>query len=157
MREIQYLDLNLGRRKKPHAWPDCDCNLLVWQSRMNFGKHSTQCGQKTPRPLSCCPTPCFFGSRKQIAELAIAERLPAVSWNNEFAKSGFMLSYGPDIDLLAQRAAIYVDKILKGGKPADLPLEQPTKFEFVLNLRTAKALGFTLSPALLARADEVIE
>jgi len=99
----------------------------------------------------------FFGSRKQIAELAIAEHLPAVFWNNEFAKSGILLSYGPDIDLLAQRAAIYVDKILKGGKPADLPLEQPTKFEFVLNLKTAKALGFTLSPALLARADELIE
>jgi putative tryptophan/tyrosine transport system substrate-binding protein len=99
----------------------------------------------------------FFGSRKQIAELAIAGRLAAVSWNNEFAKSGFMLSYGPDVDLLAQRAAIYVDKILKGDKPADLPLEQPTKFEFVVNLRTAKAIGITLPPALIARADDVIE
>jgi ABC-type uncharacterized transport system substrate-binding protein len=99
----------------------------------------------------------FFGSRKQIAELAIAERLPAVSWNNEFAKSDFMLSYGPDVNLLAQRAAIYVDKILKGTKPADLPIEQPTKFELVVNLRTARAVGCTLPPALLARADEVIE
>ena len=99
----------------------------------------------------------FFGSRKQIAELAIAERIPAVSSNNAFTMSGFMLSYGPDIDLLAQRAAIYVDKILKGSKPADLPVEQPTRFEFVVNLKTAKALGFNLSTLLLARADEVIE
>jgi putative ABC transport system substrate-binding protein len=99
----------------------------------------------------------FFGSRKQIAELAIAARLPAVSSNNALAKSGFILSYGPDIDLLAERAAIYVDKILKGVKPADLPVEQPTRFEFVLNLQTARTIGVTLSAALLARADEVIE
>jgi putative ABC transport system substrate-binding protein len=64
----------------------------------------------------------FFASRMQIAELSISERLPAVSWNNEFAKCGFMLSYGPDVKLLAERAAIYVDKILKGTKPADLSL-----------------------------------
>ena len=99
----------------------------------------------------------FFGSRKQIADFAIAERIPAVSSNNAFTKSGFVLSYGPDIDLLAQRAAIYVDKILKGGKPADLPVEQPTRFEFVVNLKTARVLGFNLPTALLARADEVIE
>jgi putative ABC transport system substrate-binding protein len=99
----------------------------------------------------------FFGNRKQIAELAIAERLPAVSWTDEYAKSGFMLTYGPDVYVLSRRAAIYVDKILKGVKPADLPLEQPTKFDFVVNLRTAKAIGLTLPPALLARADEVIE
>jgi putative ABC transport system substrate-binding protein len=99
----------------------------------------------------------FFGSRKQIAELAIAGRLPAVSWSDEYAKSGFMLTYGPDVYVLARRAAVYVDKILKGVKPADLPLEQPTKFEFVVNLRTAKAIGLALPPALLARADEVIE
>ncbi len=99
----------------------------------------------------------FFGNRKQIAELAIAKRLPAVSWSNEFAKSGFMMSYGPDVYELAQRAATYVDKILKGTKPSDLPIEQPTKFEFVVNLKIAKALGLTVPPALLGRADEVIE
>src|ERR1700761_8453934 len=99
----------------------------------------------------------FFGSRKQIADLAIAERLPAVSWNDEYANSGFLLSYGPDVNLLADRAAPFVDKILKGAKPADLPIEQPTKFDLAINLKTAKAIGAVLSPALLARADEVIE
>ena len=99
----------------------------------------------------------FFGSRKQIAELAIAEKLPAVSWNDEYANSGFLLSYGPDVNLLAERAATYVDKILKGAKPADLPIEQPTKFDLAINVKTAKAIGANLSSALLARADEVIE
>jgi putative ABC transport system substrate-binding protein len=95
--------------------------------------------------------------RGQIAELALRNRLPAASVQRELAEAGFLLSYGADIGDLYRRSAGFVDKILKGAKPADLPVEQPTKFELVVNLKTAKALGVDIPPTLLARADEVIE
>ena len=99
----------------------------------------------------------MFNYRSQIGILAVRHRLPAISSVSEWAEAGLLLSYGPDFPDLFRRSAIFVDKILKGAKPADLPVEQPTKFELVVNLKTAKALGLTVPPTLLARANQVIE
>ena len=87
----------------------------------------------------------------------VRNRLPAASVQRELAEAGFLLTYGIDLRDQFRRSAVFVDKIFKGAKPADLPVEQPTKFEMVINLKTAKALGLDVPPALLARADEVIE
>jgi putative tryptophan/tyrosine transport system substrate-binding protein len=94
---------------------------------------------------------------KRAAELALKHRVPAVSVPRRFAEEGGLMSYSPRIADLYRKAAVYVDKILKGAQPADLPLEQPTIFELVINLKTAKALGLTVPPIFLARADELIE
>jgi|SRR5215470_16069853 len=110
-----------------------------------------------PDALSLAPTPINFRLRKEIAEFAIKHGLPSAAAFREYALDGILLSYGPDLIMMCRRAADYVDKILKGAKPADLPVEQPTKFELVINLKTAKALGLTIPPSLLARADQVIE
>jgi ABC-type uncharacterized transport system substrate-binding protein len=97
------------------------------------------------------------GPRRQIGDLAIKNRLPTLSPQREDTEAGVLMSYGASLPDLWRRAATFVDKILKGAKPADLPVEQPTKFELVINLKTAKALGLTIPPAVLARADEVIQ
>lgn len=103
------------------------------------------------------PDVTFFTYRRRIAEFAVSARLPAVYFTREQAQDGGLMSYGPDIREGYRRAATYVDKILKGSKPGDLPVEQPTKIELVINLKTAKALGLEIPPQLLARSDEVIE
>ena len=99
----------------------------------------------------------FFPDRQRIADLALMHRLPMAVQAREYAEAGALISYGTDYLDLFRRAAMYVDRILKGAKPADLPVEQPTKFELVINLKTAKALGLTIPPSLLQRADQVIE
>ena len=99
----------------------------------------------------------YVEARKQIIELAARYRLPAVYGRREFVDAGGLLSYGSNFAEKFRGAAVFVDKIFKGAKPADLPIEQPTKFELVINLKTAKELGLTITPGVLAIADEVIE
>jgi len=101
--------------------------------------------------------PLFFTNRTKINALAMDLRLPTMCNFREYAEAGCSMSYGPNYLDLFRRAATYVDKILRGAKPADLPVEQPTKFELVINLKTAKALGLTIPQSVLVRADEIIE
>jgi len=99
----------------------------------------------------------FFSHRKQIVDLAAKRQLPAMYYTTEYVEEGGLMTYGVSITDLFRRAATYVDKILKGAKPAELPIEQPTKFELVVNLKTAKRIGLTIPPNVLARADKVIK
>jgi putative tryptophan/tyrosine transport system substrate-binding protein len=107
--------------------------------------------------LAVTPMILATSNRKQVVELAAKTRLPAIYARDEFVESGGLMSYGTDLDEHYRRAATYVDKILKGTKPVDLPVEQPTKFEFIINLKAAKQIGLTIPPNVLARADRVIK
>jgi putative ABC transport system substrate-binding protein len=95
--------------------------------------------------------------RERIVDIAAKNRLPAMYPNSEYVEAGGLMSYSADIVAMFRRTATYVDKILKGAKPADLPVEQPTKFELIINLKTAKQIGLTIPPNLLARADKIIK
>jgi putative ABC transport system substrate-binding protein len=101
--------------------------------------------------------PLIFAHREPVVAAAARHKVPAIYYDGEYAQSGGLVAYGPSLVGLHRRAAVFVDKILKGEKPADLPVEQPTRFSLVVNAKAAKALGFTFPPALLIRADEVIE
>ena len=103
------------------------------------------------------PNPVGFANRGQIASFAQRNRLPSMYGQREFVDAGGLISYGPSAPHMHRRAATYVDKILKGTKPADLPVERPMKFELVMNLKTAKQIGLTIPPNVLARADRVIK
>jgi putative ABC transport system substrate-binding protein len=107
--------------------------------------------------LTVLTSTMFISERRRLVDLAAKNRLPAVYAQREFVDAGGLMAYGPSVSVLFRRAATYVDKILKGAKPGDLPVEQPTKFEMVINIKTAKALGLTIPQSLLQRADEVIQ
>jgi putative tryptophan/tyrosine transport system substrate-binding protein len=113
--------------------------------------------QKRVNAIMTLTSPSFFAERKRIVGLAGKHRLPAIYFQREFVDEGGLMSYGADYDDLFRRAAVYVDKILKGAKPADLPVQQATKFEFIINLKAAKQIGLTLSPEFLSRANQVIK
>ena len=113
--------------------------------------------KERPGALVVLFDPVLLGHRTRIAEFANKNRLPAMYPHREYVEAGGLIAYGVDLRDNFRRAATYVGKILKGAKPGDLPVEQPTKFELVINMKTAKALGLTLSPSILARADEVIQ
>jgi ABC-type uncharacterized transport system substrate-binding protein len=110
-----------------------------------------------PEALLVHPHPMFWLERRRIAQLALGVGLPAIYENADFVEAGGLMAYGASLVDMSRRAAGYIDRILRGAKPADLPVEQPTKFELVMNMKTAKALGLTIPPSLLARADQVIE
>jgi ABC-type uncharacterized transport system substrate-binding protein len=113
--------------------------------------------QKQVNAILTTTTPRFFAERKRIVELAVKYRLPAIYFQKEFVDEGGLMSYGADYTDLYRRAALYVDKILKGAKPADLPVQQATKFEFVINLKAAKQIGLTIPVRVLERANQVIK
>jgi ABC-type uncharacterized transport system substrate-binding protein len=113
-------------------------------------------GKENAQALITIRTPLFNSHRKQIAELAAKSHLPAIYDEVRYVEDDGLMSYGTHLADLQRRAAVFVDKILKGAKPADLPVEQPTKFEFVINLKAAKQIGLTIPPNVLARADRVI-
>jgi putative tryptophan/tyrosine transport system substrate-binding protein len=109
------------------------------------------------KALYVCSDPLVFANVSRINTLALGARLPTLHAFREYVEAGGLMSYGASFPDLFRRAGDYVDKILRGAKPADIPVEQPTKFDLVINLTTAKALGLNVPPSVLARADEVIE
>jgi len=123
----------------------------------DFDRAFSEMSKARADALTILATPVFILEQRRLADLAAKNRLPTVSEFREFVDDGGLISYGPSLADLSRRAVTYVDKILKGAKPADLPVEQPTKFELVINLKTAKALGLAIPHAMLMRADEVIE
>jgi len=144
-----------GKRKEPLP-------LLVWVfDRWKYETHASwnarlRLDRERPDALVLLADPLTMSQRLRIVEFAEEERLPAIYETSQFVDSGGLMSYGPNTDELVRRSAIYVDKILKGSKPADLPIEQPLKFELVINLKTAKALGITIPQSVLLQADRVI-
>lgn len=113
--------------------------------------------RKRPDAVLVANTPVNFGNRRLIVDFIVQSRLPAMFSRREYVEAGGLMSYGVDITDLLRRAAGYVDRILRGARPADLPVEHPTRFELFLNRKTALALGVTIPPSLMVRADQVIE
>jgi putative ABC transport system substrate-binding protein len=130
--------------------------VIEVRDRDGFGPAFEMMSKQRANALFVITDPLTLASRKEIVNLALATRIPAIYEFDEFARAGGLVAYAPSIEEQFQRAAIYVDKILRGAKPGDLPIEQPTKFELVINLATAKQLGIVVPKEMLLRADEVI-
>jgi putative ABC transport system substrate-binding protein len=135
---------------------DLRLQFLEVRSSNDFENAFRAAGKARAEALITIRTPLINGQKKRVADLAMKSRLPAIYDDREYIDAGGLMSYGTDLAELHRRAATYVDKILKGAKPADLPVEQPTKFEFIINLKVAKQIGLTIPPNVLARADKVI-
>jgi putative ABC transport system substrate-binding protein len=133
--------------------------LLPYEARTSaeIEKAFADMSKTRPDALLVLLSPLMALNSKRIVELALGQRLPGVYPTSQFTEEGGLIAYGPQIGEMYRRAATYVDKILKGAKPADLPIEQPTKFDLVINLKTAKQIGLTIPPNVLARADKVIK
>jgi putative tryptophan/tyrosine transport system substrate-binding protein len=147
LKETEAAALSMGVRLK----------LLRVVSTTELDKAFSGTGRSPATALFISSDALLIAERRHIAEIALAKRMPAMGFAREFAEDGILISYGASLPAMHHRAATYVDKILKGAKPADLPVEQPTTFELVINLKTAKALGLTIPQTLLLRADQVIE
>jgi putative tryptophan/tyrosine transport system substrate-binding protein len=149
--------LGLNEIELPARKMRVEVHSLEVRNRRDLDKALQEAVKSHVDALAIMPNPVFVTNLKLIADFAIENQLPSMFHLREFAKVGGLVSYGVDRNDLFRRAAGYVDKILHGAKPADLPVEQPTKFDLVINLKTARALGLTVPPTLLTRADEVIE
>jgi putative ABC transport system substrate-binding protein len=134
-----------------------ELQLLAAQGPGDFDEAFAAMRRDGADALLLFPSPMLYLEHRRVVDVAKSSRLPAIYAAREFVDAGGLMSYGANLPALFRRTATYVDKIFKGAKPADLPVEQPTKFEFVVNLQTAKALALDIPPTLLARADEVIE
>jgi len=131
--------------------------ILVIRDPSEFESAFTAMSAEHADALVVTPGPILRAASRPIAELATKRRLPTMFESRPYATAGGLMAYGPNLPDLARRSAAYVDKILKGAKPGDLPIELPTKFDFIINLRTAQALGLTIPPSVLAQATEVIQ
>ena len=142
-----------------HAARALRMRLQVVEARgpEDFGRAFSDMARARADALTVLPSPMLFSERRRLVDLAAKNRLPAVYPLREYVDAGGLMSYGANAADLYRRAATYVDRILKGMNPADLPVEQPTKFELVINLKTAKALGLAIPQSVLAQADQVIE
>jgi putative ABC transport system substrate-binding protein len=163
LRRVAYLGLKAewgapaGRNLQNAARASGVTLFLVEPAANDYAKALDLIARGRPHAILVSQTGFHYPHRRLIAGFAATNKLPSMAGYREFVEAGGLMSYGWDTGDIYRRLAIYVDKILKGAKPADLPVEQPRKFELVINLKTAKALGLTIPPSLLQRADQVIE
>jgi putative ABC transport system substrate-binding protein len=153
MNRAEYLEM--ARRSAAHH--SVEARFAEAASSEDIEPATSRLAKEGAQALVVFASPTFLFERRRILKLALARRWPVIAWQREWVEEGALLSYGADQSFTYRRAAYYVDRILKGTKPGDLPIEQPTRFELVVNLKTAKAIGLRISQDLLFRADKVIE